>query len=82
MDIEEPVPDLQLAVAIYPARSAPLCVMHPCRCDAPDPEAARMEPLAVPLATLVADGHALVICPECEYRVLVLLRPHVPASGS
>ena len=80
--MEEPAPDLQLSVMIDPARSAPLRVLHPCRCDAPDPEAARMEPLEVPLAPLVADGRTLVACPECEYRVLVLLRSHSPASGS
>ena len=82
MDMEEPVPDLQLSVTIDPAGSAPLRVLHPCRCDAPDPEAVRMEPLEVPVATLVVDGRTLVTCPECEYRVLVLLRSRPPASGS
>ncbi len=47
-------------------------VMHPCRCDAPDPEATRMEPLDVPVATLLSDTHYLAVCSECEYRLLVV----------
>jgi hypothetical protein len=48
-------------------------VLHPCRCDAPDPEAARIEPLEVPLGPLLAEGRSLVTCRECDYLVLAVL---------
>ena len=75
VDMADVTPDLQIVITPDRARSAPVRVTHPCRCDAPDPEAARMEPLEIPLAALLASGRALAICPECEYRVLALLHP-------
>jgi hypothetical protein len=68
-------PDLELHVPLDPARTEPVWVMHPCRCDAPDPEAARMERLTVPLGPLLEEGRATATCPECEFRVLVVAMP-------
>ncbi|MGD9890990.1 MAG: hypothetical protein AB7R89_24080 [Dehalococcoidia bacterium] len=65
-------PDLRIVVSLDAADAEPLHVLHPCRCDAPDPEATRMEPLEVPLTTLRRAGRALVVCPECDSHVLVL----------
>ena len=65
------MPELELRMVIEPSRTEPVWVMHPCRCDAPDPEAARMERLTIPLTPLLTEGRASVSCPECEYRVLV-----------
>jgi hypothetical protein len=66
-------PDLRIVVASDATSAEPLFVMHPCRCDAPDPESTRMEPLEVPLPTLRDEGRVLVVCPECDSRVLVLV---------
>jgi hypothetical protein len=56
-------------------------VLHPCRCDAPDPEAARLEPLEVPLADMAGTGRTLVACAECDYRVLVEVEPPAPGEA-
>ena len=70
-------PDRRVAVRSAAITSGPLRVPHPCRCDAPDPEATRFEPLAVPVGPLLAQGQCLVICPECDYHLLVTLAdPH------
>ena len=69
---EQEQPDLRVTVRLERASTAPVRVMHPCRCDAPDPEASRMEPLEAPAAQLLAEGQMLLTCPECEYRVLVV----------
>lgn len=73
--MEEMAPSLRLVVSAEAARSGRLRVMHPCRCDAPDPEEARMEPIDVPVRLLLSEGRAIVGCVECEYRVLVVLAP-------
>lgn len=73
--MNDAAPNLRLVVTIDPHRPEPIRVMHPCRCDAPDPEAARMEPLEVPPAPLIAAGRAVVTCPECDYQVLVIATP-------
>jgi hypothetical protein len=65
-------PDLRIVIAVDAAAAEPPHVMHPCRCDAPDPEATRMEPLEVPLTALQNEGRALVVCPECDSRVLII----------
>lgn len=66
-------PDLRIVIALDATNSEPLFVMHPCRCDAPDPEASHMEPIEAPLAVLHAEGHALVICPECDSHILIVV---------
>jgi hypothetical protein len=66
------VPGLRIVIALDSTDSEPLFVLHPCRCDAPDPESTRMEPLEVPMAMLHDDGRALVVCLECDSHVLVL----------
>jgi hypothetical protein len=66
--------DRHVTVTVDPCTPAPVRLLHPCRCDAPDPEAARMEPLDVPLVPLLAAGEVRVTCPECEYSVRVRLR--------
>jgi hypothetical protein len=68
-------PDVRIGVTLDAAEE-PMFVMHPCRCDAPDPEASRMEPIEVPLTPLREDGRVLLVCPECDCHVLVV------ASGS
>lgn len=73
--IEEPSVGLRTSVAPAAARAGPVRVMHPCRCDAPDPEESRMEPVDVPAALLLSQGRVIVTCLECEYRVLVVVRP-------
>lgn len=73
-------PDLRLVVSADRLDAGPLQVLHPCRCDAPDPETARMEPLDVPLEPLRAEGRALVVCPECDTRVLVVAAGRGDAS--
>lgn len=65
--------DMQVWVSLPAGSGGKLRVLHPCRCDAPDPEAARMEPLDVPVERLRADGRCTVVCPECETRVVVHL---------
>jgi hypothetical protein len=64
--------DLRVRVRLEPGAPDPALVRHPCRCDAPDPEAARWEPLAVPLGPLREAGRAVVTCPECDFRVLAV----------
>ena len=66
-------PDRRVLVRLEPAPRGPVRVLHPCRCDAPDPERARHEPLDVPLAPLLAEGRCLVICPECDYHLLAVV---------
>ncbi len=64
--------DSRVTVALEPGALDPAVVLHPCRCDAPDPEAARWEPLAVLLGPLRETGRSLVICPECDFRLLAV----------
>ena len=71
-------PDRRLTVRLDAAATDPVRVLHPCRCDAPDPEAARMEPLEAPLAALREQGRVLVVCPECEYQLLVVATDAAP----
>jgi hypothetical protein len=65
--------DYDLRLTVPAGTSGVRRVMHPCRCDAPDPEAARMEPLDLPLDDLDVTGRALGRCAECDYRVLVVV---------
>jgi hypothetical protein len=69
----EAAPDLRIVVALDPSESGPLIVMHPCRCDAPDPESTRMEPIEVPRDPLQQEGRALVTCPECDSHIAVVV---------
>lgn len=71
-------PDLRLRVRPGEAGAPSMRVMHPCRCDAPDPEHARMEPLDILLAPLREQGQHLVVCPECDYHILAVLEPDPP----
>lgn len=66
-------PDLTLRVRPDTATAPVMRVVHPCRCDAPDPEQARMEPLDISLAPLREQGQSLAVCPECDYHILALL---------
>jgi hypothetical protein len=75
---DEPMPDRRLVVRLVATATEPVRVLHPCRCDAPDPEAARMEPLEAPLSALREEGRVLVVCPECEYRLLVVVADAAP----
>jgi hypothetical protein len=71
-------PDRRIVVQLEPLPRGPVHVLHPCRCDAPDPEAARMEPLEVPLVPLLAEGRCLVVCPECDYHLLAVAAEEAP----
>jgi hypothetical protein len=64
--------DLRITVSLDSGAPDPMVVRHPCRCDAPDPESTRWEPLAVPLGSLREAGRSIVICPECDFRILVV----------
>jgi hypothetical protein len=81
-------PDRRVVVGGDAALHGPPRVLHPCRCDAPDPEAARMEPLEIPLAPLMAEGRVLVVCPECDYHLLAVVaeqndrEDNAPAGGA
>ena len=74
--------DLRITVSLDPGAPDPTVVRHPCRCDAPDPEAVRWEPLAVPLAPLREAGRSMVICPECDFRILAVAVGLGAAPGS
>jgi len=37
-----------------------------------------MEPLEAPLSALREEGSVLVVCPECEYRLLVVVADAAP----
>ena len=70
-DTREPV-DYRVWVDAEAVAGESVRVLHPCRCDAPDPEARPMEPLMVPAEPLAVTGQYLTECPECGSRVLVL----------
>jgi hypothetical protein len=70
-DAHEPV-DYRVWIATKAVTGDSVRVLHPCRCDAPDPEARPMEPITVPAQPLAAAGRHLAECPECGSRVLVI----------
>lgn len=74
-------PDRRLVVRLDPVAPLVAAVQHPCRCDAPDPETARYEPLVVPVGPLLAHGRCLVVCPECDYHLLVTVAGSETSEG-
>jgi hypothetical protein len=69
--ISDQPPDRRIVIALK-STADPLLIMHPCRCDAPDPESTRLEPLEVPRDKIQTEGRVLVVCPECDSHVLVI----------
>ncbi len=65
--------DIELHVSRQRAAESPPSVLHPCRCDAPDPEAARWVPIQIDGAALLRDGQLTYECPECAYVLRAVL---------
>lgn len=68
-------PDRRITISLDPPPYDPVRVLHPCRCDAPDPEATRYEPLEIPLTPLREHGSYQITCPECDYHLHAVAAP-------
>lgn len=68
-----PAYDIELYVSRQRATDDPPRVLHPCRCDAPDPEATRWLPIQVDGAALLRDGAYTYECPDCAYVLHAVL---------